>query len=90
MSKSSNERAPAYVRNKRPRKQYRWIGIEKGGFVDRYIEKTYQTSLCKSREEAIAVLIEHFDENWEFLDEGTEGTVVEPARQTQREPRNLR
>lgn len=81
MKKSTNERARlAYVKGKH--KQYRWLAVEKGGLVDQYIEKVYHTYLCKSREEAITILIETFDENWEFLnDEGAEGTVVEPARQ---------
>jgi hypothetical protein len=54
-------------------KQYHWIAIEKDGFVDRYIEKVYETHACKTREEAITVLIETFDEDWEFLDEVPSG-----------------
>lgn len=47
---------------------YRNIAIEKGGFVDQYIQKVYETNDCKSREEAIQIIIEQVDPDWEFLD----------------------
>lgn len=48
--------------------EYRNIAVRKDGAVDRYIQKVYETHNCKSREEAIGILITTLDPDWDFIE----------------------